>query len=187
MRSEIRGSIRVSAFKAARIRDPKRFKIQEFFGDQFTVYYLKLTATKRCNRTLPAKNSRTRLPVWLLVFEWLGVPFQGDHFHAAARQCSLRASTIFCFRDTRPYVITSICMYTGPKSGPVFPSRFCREGAEGFLFSIRRPDGRWSRRWQASGYRLAVMNSDTSAAEVLHLRLCHGTGPLPCRPAGRIT
>ena len=69
-------------------------EIQEFFGDQFTVYYLKLTATKRCNRTLPAKNSRTRLPVWLLVFEWLSVPFQGDHFHAAARQCSLRASTI---------------------------------------------------------------------------------------------
>jgi hypothetical protein len=80
-----------------------------------------------------------------------------------------------------------VYMYVGPKSGPVFPSRFCREGAEGFLFSIRRPDGGWSRRWQASGYRLPVMNSDTSAAEVLHLRLCHGTGPLPCRPAGRIT
>ena len=73
MRSEIRGSIRVSARKAARVRDPKRYKSSAVTSLLFIIWNLQPQNVLLDPAGEKLSHSVAR---WQLVFEWLGVPFE---------------------------------------------------------------------------------------------------------------
>src|ERR1035437_414921 len=64
-----------------------------------------------------------------------------EHYWALLPRAEGSRPDVRISSETRPDSFPSIYLEKrGPKSGTVFPSRFCREGAEGFLFSIPHPD-----------------------------------------------
>src|ERR1035441_532988 len=64
-----------------------------------------------------------------------------EHYWALLPRAEGSRPDVRISSETRPDSFPSIYLEVrGPASGTVFPSRFCREGAEGFLFSIPHPD-----------------------------------------------